>query len=40
MVPGMQEHDYRVMPNLSKIKLEENLKLYGSANQTNILLYY
>lgn len=38
--PGMQEHDYRVMPNFaSKIKLEENLKLYGSANQTRTFCY-
>ncbi len=38
--PGMQETDYRVMPNFaSKIKSENNLKLYGSAKQTRTFCY-
>ncbi len=38
--PGMQENDYRVMPNFaSKIKANENLKLYGSATQTRTFCY-
>lgn len=38
--PGMQEHDFRVMPNFaSKIKSEKNLKLYGSASQTRTFCY-
>jgi UDP-glucuronate decarboxylase len=38
--PGMQEADYRVMPNFaSKIKSEKNLKLYGSAKQTRTYCY-
>ncbi len=38
--PGMQEHDFRVMPNFaSKIKSEKNLKLYGSATQTRTFCY-
>ena len=38
--PGMQENDYRVMPNFaSKIKSENNLKLYGSAKQTRTFCY-
>lgn len=38
--PGMQESDYRVMPNFaSKIKSEKNLKLYGSASQTRTYCY-
>ena len=36
----MQETDYRVMPNFaSKIKSENNLKLYGSAKQTRTFCY-
>ena len=38
--PGMQENDYRVMPNFaSKIKSNQNLKLYGSAKQTRTFCY-
>ena len=38
--PGMQEIDYRVMPNFaSKIKSKSNLKLYGSATQTRTFCY-
>lgn len=38
--PGMQEIDYRVMPNFaSNIKSYKNLKLYGSAKQTRTYCY-
>ncbi len=38
--PGMQEIDYRVMPNFaSNIKSSQNLKLYGSAKQTRTYCY-
>ena len=38
--PGMQEADYRVMPNFaSNIKAKKNLKLYGSASQTRTFCY-
>lgn len=38
--PGMQENDYRVMPNFaSKIRSNHNLKLYGSAKQTRTFCY-
>ncbi len=38
--PGMQQEDYRVMPNFaSNIKSNSNLKLYGSASQTRTYCY-
>ncbi len=38
--PGMQQQDYRVMPNFaSNIKSNKNLKLYGSATQTRTYCY-
>jgi len=38
--PGMQETDYRVMPNFaSKIKAGEPLRVYGTGNQTRTFCY-
>jgi UDP-glucuronate decarboxylase len=38
--PGMQEKDYRVLPNFaSRIKNEQPLKIYGSGNQTRTFCY-
>ena len=38
--PGMQEEDYRVLPNFaSKIKLKEPLLVYSSGNQTRTFCY-
>jgi UDP-glucuronate decarboxylase len=38
--PGMQELDYRVMPNFAScIKGKKSLKIYGSGNQTRTFCY-
>ena len=38
--PGMQENDYRVLPNFaSQIKKGKSLKIYGSGNQTRTFCY-
>lgn len=38
--PGMQETDYRVMPNFaSRIKAGQSLKVYGSGGQTRTFCY-
>ena len=38
--PGMQETDYRVLPNFaSRIKAGQPLKVYGSGNQTRTFCY-
>lgn len=38
--PGMQEHDYRVLPNFaSRIIGKRPLKIYGSGNQTRTFCY-
>lgn len=38
--PGMQEADYRVLPNFaSRLKANRPLKLYGSGNQTRTFCY-
>ena len=38
--PGMQETDYRVLPNFaSRIKAGEALKVYGTGNQTRTFCY-
>ena len=38
--PGMQENDYRVLPNFaSQIKKGKALKIYGSGNQTRTFCY-
>lgn len=38
--PGMQESDYRVLPNFaSRIKAGRPLKIYGSGNQTRTFCY-
>ncbi|NRA64530.1 MAG: NAD-dependent epimerase/dehydratase family protein [Pseudobacteriovorax sp.] len=38
--PGMQENDYRVLPNFaSRIKKKQALKVYGSGNQTRTFCY-
>jgi UDP-glucuronate decarboxylase len=38
--PGMQQHDYRVMPNFaSSIKSNRDLKVYGSGNQTRTFCF-
>lgn len=38
--PGMQERDYRVLPNFaSKIKAKKPLRIYGRGNQTRTFCY-
>lgn len=38
--PGMQETDYRVLPNFaSRLKAGQRLKVYGSGNQTRTFCY-
>jgi UDP-glucuronate decarboxylase len=38
--PGMQETDYRVLPNFaSRVKAGETLKVYGTGNQTRTFCY-
>ena len=38
--PGMQEKDYRVLPNFaSLIKREKSIKIYGSGKQTRTFCY-
>ena len=38
--PGMQENDYRVLPNFaSQIKKGKALKIYGTGNQTRTFCY-
>ena len=38
--PGMQENDYRVLPNFaSQIKKGKSLKIYGTGNQTRTFCY-
>jgi UDP-glucuronate decarboxylase len=38
--PGMQQADYRVLPNFaSRIKRDQPLKVYGSGNQTRTFCY-
>ena len=38
--PGMQETDYRVLPNFaSRVKAGDTLKVYGTGNQTRTFCY-
>ncbi len=38
--PGMQEHDYRVLPNFaSSLKAKQPLKIYGTGRQTRTFCY-
>ena len=38
--PGMQETDYRVLPNFaSRVKAGQALKVYGTGNQTRTFCY-